>query len=192
MQENEKSKTADYTEEYPKFTPEMKDAYTILVPDMLPYHFDIIRHIVGKRGYRMEVLKNDSRAVIDEGLKHVHNDTCYPALCVIGQYLDALKSGKYDVNRTAVMITQSGGGCRASNYIPLIRKALKAEFPQVPVMSLNFSGLEKGNGIEMNISLLIELAFGIFLRRHLDDPLQPMQALRGERRGYGQSADGVL
>ena len=66
MQENEKSKTADYTEEYPKFTPEMKDAYTILVPDMLPYHFDIIRHIVGKRGYRMEVLKNDSRAVIDE------------------------------------------------------------------------------------------------------------------------------
>ena len=162
MQENEKSKTADYTEEYPKFTPEMKDAYTILVPDMLPYHFDIIRHIVGKRGYRMEVLKNDSRAVIDEGLKHVHNDTCYPALCVIGQYLDALKSGKYDVNRTAVMITQSGGGCRASNYIPLIRKALKAEFPQVPVMSLNFSGLEKGNGIEMNISLLIELAFGIF------------------------------
>ena len=80
MQENEKSKTADYTEEYPKFTPEMKDAYTILVPDMLPYHFDIIRHIVGKRGYRMEVLKNDSRAVIDEGLKHVHKDTCYPAL----------------------------------------------------------------------------------------------------------------
>ena len=133
MQENEKSKTADYTEEYPKFTPEMKDTYTILVPDMLPYHFDIIRHIVGKRGYRMEVLKNDSRAVIDEGLKHVHNDTCYPALCVIGQYLDALKSGKYDVNRTAVMITQSGGGCRASNYISLIRKALKAEFPQVPV-----------------------------------------------------------
>lgn len=110
----------------------------------------------------MEVLKNDSRAVIDEGLKHVHNDTCYPALCVIGQYLDALKSGKYDVNHTAVMITQSGGGCRASNYIPLIRKALKAEFPQVPVMSLNFSGLEKGNGIEIDLSLLLQLAFGIF------------------------------
>ena len=162
MQENEKKKTVDYTDDYPKFTPEMKGTYTILVPDMLPYHFDIIKHIVGRRGYRMEVLKNDSRAVIDEGLKHVHNDTCYPALCVIGQYLDALKSGKYDVNHTAVMITQSGGGCRASNYIPLIRKALKAEFPQVPVMSLNFSGLEKGNGIEIDLSLLLQLAFGIF------------------------------
>ncbi len=162
MQENENKKTVDYTDEFPKFTPEMKETYTILVPDMLPYHFDIICHVVGKRGYRMEVLKNDSRAVIDEGLKHVHNDTCYPALCVIGQYIDALKSGRYDVNRTAVMITQSGGGCRASNYLPLIRKALKAEFPQVPVMSLNFSGLEKGNGIEMTLSLLMELAFGIF------------------------------
>ncbi len=160
--QKEKKKTVDYTDDYPKFTPEMKGTYTILVPDMLPYHFDIIKHIVGRRGYRLEVLKNDSRAVIDEGLKHVHNDTCYPALCVIGQYLDALKSGKYDVNHTAVMITQSGGGCRASNYIPLIRKALKAEFPQVPVMSLNFSGLEKGNGIEIDLSLLLQLAFGIF------------------------------
>jgi len=162
MQENQTKKTVDYTEEFPKFTPEMKETHTILVPDMLPYHFDIICHIVGKRGYRMEVLKNDSRSVIDEGLKHVHNDTCYPALCVIGQYIDALKSGKYDVDRTAVMITQSGGGCRASNYLPLIRKALKAEFPQVPVMSLNFSGLEKGNGIEVDLSLLLQLAFGIF------------------------------
>ncbi|MFR1984356.1 MAG: 2-hydroxyglutaryl-CoA dehydratase, partial [Christensenellaceae bacterium] len=136
------------------------------------------------------VLKNDSRAGIDEGLSHVHTDTCYPALCVIGQYLDALKSGKYDVNRTAVMITQSGGGCRASNYIPLIRKALKAEFPQVPVMSLNFSGLEKGNGIEMNISLLIELAFGI-LRRHLDDlynQCKPYEANEGDRTKRGRSA----
>ena len=162
MQERETIKTVDYTEEYPKFTQDMKETYTILVPDMLPYHFDIICHVVEKRGYHMEVLKNDSRAVIDEGLKHVHNDTCYPALCVIGQYIDALKSGKYDVDRTAVMITQSGGGCRASNYIPLIRKALKAEFPQVPVMSLNFAGLEKGNGVEMTLSLLLELAFGIF------------------------------
>lgn len=162
MEEEKKIPEADYTQSFPKFTPDMKETYTILVPDMLPYHFDIICHIVSKRGYRMEVLKNDSRAVIDEGLKHVHNDTCFPALCVIGQYIDALKSGRYDVDHTAVMITQSGGGCRASNYLPLIRKALKAEFPQVPVMSLNFSGLEKGNGIEMDLSLLLQLAFGIF------------------------------
>ena len=137
MQEKtQERETVDYTDDYPKFTPEMKQDYTILIPDMLPWHFDLLVHVMRGEGYRVEVLHNDSRAVIDEGLKHVHNDTCYPALCVIGQYLDALKSGKYDVNRTAVMITQSGGGCRASNYLPLIRKALKAEFPQVPVLSL--------------------------------------------------------
>ena len=109
-QENQTKPTVDYTEDYPRFDPAGRGKYTILVPDMLPWHFDIIRQVVAKRGYKMEVLKNDSRAVIDEGLKHVHNDTCYPALCVIGQYIDALKSGKYDPDKTAVMITQSGGG----------------------------------------------------------------------------------
>jgi predicted nucleotide-binding protein (sugar kinase/HSP70/actin superfamily) len=150
---------------------------------MLPYHFAIIQHVVEKRGYHMEVLKNDGRAVIDEGLKHVHNDTCYPALCVIGQFIDALKSGKYDPDKTAVMITQSGGGCRASNYIPLIRKALKAEFPQVPVMSLNFSGLEKGNGIEIDLSLLLQLAFGIFYGdalMSLYNQCKPYEKVEGE------------
>ena len=154
--------TADYTDDYPVFTREMKKTHTILIPDMLPWHFDLLVHILQKNGYRAEVLHNEGRAVIDEGLKHVHNDTCFPALCVIGQYLDALKSGKYDPNRTAVLITQSGGGCRASNYLPLIRKALKAEFPQVPVLSLNFSGLEKGNGIELDFKTILKLAYGIF------------------------------
>ena len=152
----------DFTDDYPTFKPEMKDTHTILIPDMLPYHFEIIKYILGKEGYKIEVLHNDSRAVIDEGLKHVHNDTCFPALCVIGQYIDALKSGKYDVDHTAVLISQTGGGCRASNYIPLIRKALKAEFPQVPVLSVNFSGLEKGNGIPMSVPLLLKIAYGIF------------------------------
>lgn len=152
----------DFTDTYPTFKPEMKETYTILIPDMLPYHFEIISYILRQQGYNIEVLHNDSRAVIDEGLKHVHNDTCFPALCVIGQYIDALKSGKYDVNHTAVLISQTGGGCRASNYLPLIRKALKAEFPQVPVLSINFSGLEKGNGIDMSVSLLLKLAYAIF------------------------------
>ena len=152
----------DFTDDYPTFKPEMKDTHTILIPDMLPYHFEIIKYILGKEGYKIEVLHNDSRAVIDEGLKHVHNDTCFPALCVIGQYIDALKSGKYDVDHTAVLISQTGGGCRASNYLPLIRKALKAEFPQVPVLSVNFSGLEKGNGIPMSVPLLLKIAYGIF------------------------------
>ncbi len=152
----------DYTEKYPVFTPEMKADYTLLVPDMLPWHFDLLTHVLREEGYRVEVLHNEGREVIDEGLRHVHNDTCFPALCVIGQFLNALKSGKYDVNKTAVVITQTGGGCRASNYLPLIRKALKAEFPQVPVLSLNFSGLEKGNGIALTVPVFIKLAYAIF------------------------------
>ncbi len=152
----------DFTDEYPVFTPAMKATHTILVPDMLPWHFDLLTHILRREGYRIEVLHNEGRQVIDEGLKHVHNDACFPALCVIGQYLDALKSGKYDADRTAVLITQTGGGCRASNYLPLIRKALKAEFPQVPVLSLNFSGLEKGNGLELNVKLIAKLGYAIF------------------------------
>ncbi|MBR7099755.1 MAG: 2-hydroxyacyl-CoA dehydratase [Clostridia bacterium] len=160
--ENNVKKTVDFTDDYPTFQPEMKHTHTILIPDMLPYHFEVLKYILMQEGYKIEVLHNDSRAVIDEGLKHVHNDTCFPALCVIGQYIDALKSGKYDVDHTAVLISQTGGGCRASNYLPLIRKALKAEFPQVPVLSINFSGLEKGNGIPMTIPLLLKMAYGIF------------------------------
>ena len=153
---------ADFREDYPKFTKEMKHTHKILIPDMLPVHFDIIVKILNKDGWDLELLHNDTRAVIDEGLKHVHNDTCYPALCVTGQFIDALKSGKYDVEHTAVMITQSGGGCRASNYIPLIRKALKAEFPHVPVVSLNFAGLEKDSGFPVDLKTLTKLAFAIF------------------------------
>lgn len=140
----------------------MKYTHKILVPDMLPFHFEIIVDFLRKEGWDIEVLHNDSRAVIDEGLKHVHNDTCYPALCVTGQFIDALKSGKYDTEHTAVMITQSGGGCRASNYIPLIRKALKAEFPKVPVISLNFAGLEKDSGFPVGLKTLLKLAFSVF------------------------------
>ena len=153
---------ADFTCGYPVFTPEMKATHTILIPDMLPWHFDLLVHVMRREGYKVEVLHNEGRAVIDEGLKHVHNDTCFPALCVIGQYLDALKSGKYDPARTAVLITQSGGGCRASNYIPLIRKAMAAEFPQVPVLSLNFSGLEKGNNLQLSLGSFLRLAYAIF------------------------------
>ena len=155
-------KVMDFTEDFLTFESNMKKDYTILIPNMLPWHFDILCHIMKLEGYNTVILKNENRKVIDEGLKRVHNDTCYPAICVIGQYIDALKSGKYDLNKTAVMITQTGGGCRASNYLSLIRKALKTEFPTVPVMSLNFSGLEKGNGFEMTIPLLIKIAYGIF------------------------------
>ena len=151
----------DYSTVYPKWDKSMKSTHKILVPDMLPWHFEIIEHVLKLEGYDVEVLKNNTRTVIDEGLKHVHNDTCYPCLCVVGQYIDALKSGKYDLEHTALMITQTGGGCRASNYMPLIRKAINAEFPQVPVVSVNFSGLEKESSFEIGVKLFLKFAYAI-------------------------------
>ncbi|MDE5721603.1 MAG: 2-hydroxyacyl-CoA dehydratase [Clostridia bacterium] len=158
----EEKQTADYTTKYPLWDKSMKSTHKILIPNMLPWHFLIIQELLKMEGYDVEVLEGDSRTVIDEGLKHVHNDTCYPCLCVVGQYIEALKSGRYDLDKTAVLITQTGGGCRASNYMPLIRKALAAEFPKVPVLSLNFSGLEKNSSFEMTLSLLLKLAYAIF------------------------------
>ena len=143
------------------FTEEMKKDYTILVPNMLPIHFKLILAVLGQYGYKMELLQTDSKNVIDEGLKAVHNDTCYPALLVIGQFMDALKSGKYDVNKTALMISQTGGGCRASNYIHLLRKTLSTTFPQVPVISLNFSGLEKGSSVPITVPLALKLIYAV-------------------------------
>ena len=143
------------------FTEDMKKDYTILVPDMLPIHFKLIIKIYEKYGYHMELLQNTSRNVIDEGLKNTHNDACYPALLVIGQFMDALKSGKYDVNKVALLMSQTGGGCRASNYIHLIRKAVAAQFPQVPVISLNFSGLEKNPAFPMTPAIALRLVYAV-------------------------------
>ncbi len=140
-------------EERVLFTKEMKRDYTILLPNMLPMHFKIMSAVFRDFGYKTVLLENDGRDVIECGLKYVHNDTCYPALLVIGQFISALQSGKYDINKTAVLMTQTGGGCRASNYIALIRKALqKAGMPQVPVISLNVSGLEKNPGFKLSLS----------------------------------------
>ncbi|HAM68114.1 MAG TPA: 2-hydroxyglutaryl-CoA dehydratase [Ruminococcus sp.] len=146
-----------------RFTPEMKKTHTILVPDMLPVHFQLLISILKPYGYHCELLRTASRAVVDEGLKNVHNDTCYPALLVIGQFMEALKSGRYDPNRTALLITQTGGGCRASNYIHLLRKALREQFPQVPVISLNFSGLEKDpkSGWQMTPAIFLKFLYAV-------------------------------
>ncbi|MFV0353054.1 MAG: 2-hydroxyglutaryl-CoA dehydratase [Oscillospiraceae bacterium] len=152
-----------YMPVYPKFTPEMKSTHKILIPQMAPIHFEMIAAAMRQDGYRIEVLENGGPEVAQEGLKYVHNDTCYPALLVIGQFIDALKSGKYDLDHTALMITQTGGGCRASNYIHLLRKALvKAGFPQVPVASLNFSGLEKDSGFKYTLPLIRKAIAGVF------------------------------
>lgn len=139
----------------------MKQTHTILIPDMLPIHFGLIMEIFRNNGYKMELLTTSTRSVVDEGLKHVHNDTCYPALLVIGQFIDALKSGKYDVNKVALLISQTGGGCRASNYIHLLRKALDEEFPQIPVLSLNFSGLEKDSGFKITAGMFLQMLYAV-------------------------------
>lgn len=140
------------------FTKEMKEEYTILIPMMMPTHFNIMKSVLIHNGYKMELLDTNGPEIAQTGLKYVHNDTCYPALLVIGQLIHALESGKYDVNKTALMITQTGGGCRASNYIHLLRKALhKAGFDNVPVISLNLSGLEKNPGFSLNLSMIRQL-----------------------------------
>ncbi|XOQ47238.1 MAG: 2-hydroxyglutaryl-CoA dehydratase [Thermocaproicibacter melissae] len=137
------------------FTKEMKKEYTILAPMMAPIHFRLIINVLRNCGYNFELLENDGPNVVQEGLKYVHNDTCYPALLVIGQFIDALHSGKYDVNKTALVITQTGGGCRASNYIHLLRKALKkAGLEQVPVISMNLSFLEHNPGFHITLSMI--------------------------------------
>ena len=144
------------------FTEEMKKEYTILIPQMLPVHFTIMRQILETKGFRCETLGGDPREIVDTGLKYVHNDTCYPALLVIGQLINAVNSGKYDVNKVALLITQTGGGCRASNYIHLLRKALKkAGLEQIPVISLNLSGLEKNPGFKLSFDLGIKMAYAM-------------------------------
>ena len=147
--------------EYAKFTEDMIKTHTILVPDMLPIHFKLLMGIFEACGYKMELLQNDSRAVVDEGLKNVHNDACYPALLVIGQFMDALNSGKYDPDKTALLITQTGGGCRASNYIHLLRKAVDKNYPQIPVVSLNFSGLEKDSAFKITPVMFFKLLYAV-------------------------------
>lgn len=138
----------DKIEDRVEFTKEMKKDYKILIPNMAPIHFQMVKELFIKNGYNMELLTTEGQDVVDTGLKYVHNDTCYPALLTIGQLIHALESGKYDLEKTALMITQTGGGCRASNYIHLLRKALvKAGMGYIPVISLNMSGLEKTAGL---------------------------------------------
>ena len=152
------------------FTEEMRKNYTILCPQMSPIHFDIIAPAFRSSGYNLEVLGNDNRDAVNTGLRFVNNDACYPSLLVVGQIMDAVLSGKYDMSKTAILMSQTGGGCRASNYIGFIRRALeKAGYPDVPVISINLASLEKNPGFKFTPALvqkgLYGLVFGdIFLR----------------------------
>ncbi|MBQ8146184.1 MAG: 2-hydroxyacyl-CoA dehydratase [Clostridia bacterium] len=140
-----------------EFTKEMREkGYTILAPQMSPIHFDILEPVFAKNGYNMEVLDNDNRAAIDVGLRYVNNDACFPSITVVGQIMDAVMSGKYDTNKLAIIMTQTGGCCRASNYVGFIRRALdKVGMSHIPVISLNAVGLEKNEGFKLSVPLIM-------------------------------------
>ena len=143
------------------FTKQMRKEYTILCPQMSPFHFGILEAAFNASGYNLEVLPNDNKHAVDVGLKYVNNDACYPSLMVVGQIMDALLSGKYDLSKTAVIMSQTGGGCRASNYIAFIRRALKkAGMEQVPVISINLSGLESNPGFKLTLPLIKRIVYG--------------------------------
>ena len=140
------------------FTKEMKKDYTILMPQMAPIHFELLESAVKSSGYKVELLRECTQNTVETGLKYVNNDACYPSILTTGQFIEALQSGKYDLNRTALIMSQTGGGCRATNYIGFIRKALKdAGFEQVPVISFNVVGMEKMPGFKITIPLLERL-----------------------------------
>ena len=143
-----------------EYTPAMQRAgYTILAPQMSPIHFDVLEPVFRRHGYRMVVLDNDNRSAVDMGLKYVNNDACYPSITVVGQIMDAVLSGKYDTDRLAIIMTQTGGCCRASNYVAFIRRALvKAGYAHIPVISLNANGMEKNAGFRLPPKLLLDAA----------------------------------
>lgn len=146
-----------------KFTARMRDeGYTILAPQMSPIHFDILEPVFTKHGYRMVVLKNDNRSAIDTGLKYVNNDACFPSITVVGQIMSAVLSGEYDTDKLAIIMTQTGGCCRASNYVGFIRRALEKEgLSHIPVISLNANGMEKNAGFKLSPGLLLDAARSI-------------------------------
>jgi len=166
------------------FTEEMMEEYTVLLPMMLPIHMTFLAQLMRKQGLNVDLLTSVNPAIVNHGLQSVHNDTCYPALLVIGQMMEALESGKYDLNKVALVITQTGGGCRASNYIHLLRKALKKRgWEHIPVISFNLAGMEKNPGFHFSGSALIEL-LGIIvyadLLMNLANQTRPYELQKGQ------------
>lgn len=166
------------------FTKEMREEYTIFIPMMLPVHMTLLERVLNQAGYHCKLLTSTHSGIVNEGLQNVHNDTCYPALLVIGQMLDAIKNGGYDPHKVALMITQTGGGCRASNYIHLLRKALKNNgMDYIPVISFNLTGMEHNPGFRLNFSLATSMITAVIyadLLMNLGNQLRPYEKNEGE------------
>ena len=169
---------------YVPFTEEMKREYTILVPNMLPMHFKLIISVLETYGLHMELLQNEGPQIAETGLKYTHNDACYPAILVIGQFMDALLSGRYDPRKVALIMFQTGGGCRASNYISLIRKALKrAGMEYVPVISFSLAGIEKHPGFRLSLRTYHRLLYAVLygdLLMNLVNQTRPYEKTAGQ------------
>ncbi len=167
-----------------KFTLKMKRDYTLLIPEMAPLHFRLIQPILSRQGFRVALMGGEGQEVLQKGLKYVHNDMCYPALLITGQMLSAIESGAYDPHKVAMVITQSGGGCRDSNYIHLMRKAFeKAGYPDVPFISANIWGLELNSGINLSPrTLLMALAGMIYgdMLMIVSNQVQPYELHTGD------------
>ena len=168
----------------PMFTKEMKKDYTILCPQMSPIHFSMLQAAFRSDGYRLEVLPDTGKQAVDIGLKYVNNDACYPSLIVVGQIMQALESGNYDIDKTAIIMSQTGGGCRASNYVGFIRRALGiAGLEKIPVISANFSGLEENPGFKITLTLLMKaiasIVFGDIFMKCLYR-IRPYEKVKGE------------
>ncbi|MBQ9328753.1 MAG: 2-hydroxyacyl-CoA dehydratase [Solobacterium sp.] len=167
-----------------KFTADMIQTHTILIPNMAPVQFAVLKAALRSEGVHVEMMDNTGSEVAQLGLRYVHNDTCYPALLIIGQYIDALNSGKYDLEHTALLITQTGGGCRASNYIMLLRKALaNSGYGNIPVVSFNTSGLEKDSAFPLSYTLLEKMAAALFYGDEvfaLRNQVKPYEVTPGE------------
>lgn len=169
--------------EYPKFKESMVKTHTILIPNMLPIHMSLFEQVLLQSGYKVEIMRNEGPEVVSEGLKYVHNDTCYPALLVIGQFIDNLNH-RDDLDKVVCLITQTGGGCRASNYLHLLRKALiKAGYGYIPVVSLNMSNLEKDSGFKYTPKLIFKLAAALTygdLIMYLNNKCRTYEIKKGE------------
>lgn len=176
---------------YVAFTEEMKKDYTILVPPMLPMHFKMIISVLRTYGYTLELLEDTGPHIADMGLKYVHNDTCYPAILMIGEFMNAILSGKYDPHKVAIIMSQTGGGCRASNYISLLRKALKkAGYGYVPVISFSLAGIEDHPGFKLTLPKLHGMLYAVVygdLLLSLSNQCRPYEINKGQTKALADS-----
>ena len=167
MREEQKIMPYDAETEYKRqeFTAKMRDeGYTIIAPQMSPIHFDLVEPLFKKYGYNVVVLDNDNRSAIDTGLKYVNNDACFPSITAVGQIMEAVLSGRYDTDKLAIIMSQTGGCCRASNYVAFIRRALdKVGMSHIPVISLNMGGMEKNEGFKLSLPMMLDAAHVLVL-----------------------------